>query len=208
MQVCRCISISFSMSISFSFSLALIAIMSPSCHRKNDKCLVLVGSYTIGKERVFRAIAHALGSHVWAEQRKRRIFETFQDAELNSMLTTQRSQAQVHVVSMQDVRMDVCIIYPLLFLFLILRNRSGCRRSSRRCGSVSTSSMFSRSSQQGGHTKTSYLHCHTSGQHASRTSRYMVSQRVNIARTRLWPCTYTSTHPHHTHVHAGLTACQ
>lgn len=41
--------------------------------RKFEKCIIFVGSYTIGKERVFRAIAEALGAMVWVDKEKQKV---------------------------------------------------------------------------------------------------------------------------------------
>ncbi|KAJ1962534.1 repair protein PSO2 SNM1, partial [Dimargaris xerosporica] len=61
------------------------------------RILFVVGTYSIGKERIFMGIAQAIGSKVYAEPYKRRIFDCLCDADLLAMLASQPSDAQVHV---------------------------------------------------------------------------------------------------------------
>eukprot|EP00045_Choanoeca_perplexa_P008213 m.75384 g.75384 ORF g.75384 m.75384 type:complete len:181 (-) comp14403_c0_seq1:38-580(-) len=74
--------------------------------KRKPGTLVCVGSYTIGKERVFLAVARALGSRVWANGTKRKILSTFHDASLNKLLTDVRGAAQVHVMGMGDLKLE------------------------------------------------------------------------------------------------------
>ncbi|TPX60087.1 hypothetical protein CcCBS67573_g09031 [Chytriomyces confervae] len=62
------------------------------------KTLICVGTYTIGKERVFKLIAQRLGSKVYAETAKRKILSKLEDAELDDMLVDSPLSADVHVI--------------------------------------------------------------------------------------------------------------
>jgi hypothetical protein len=90
------------------------------------KVLILVGTYTIGKERVFISelmnfviaimlidkidIARMLKCKVYAPSKKKRILLCQEDKELQSMLTNNPLEAQVHVVPLRDIRADVTIL--------------------------------------------------------------------------------------------------
>jgi DNA cross-link repair 1A protein len=91
--------------LNFAASLAL------SKRLKFGRLLVVVGSYTIGKERVFRAVAEALGSRIWAHAEKRRVLLALHDEELERQLTTDASEADVHVTTMSSVRLDALVEY-------------------------------------------------------------------------------------------------
>ncbi|KAK3861703.1 hypothetical protein Pcinc_032362 [Petrolisthes cinctipes] len=66
----------------------------------NPKTLIVVGSYTIGKERVFKAIAAALDCLVWVSGDKRRILNCLNDAEIKERITCDKKKARVHVLPM------------------------------------------------------------------------------------------------------------
>lgn len=68
--------------------------------------LVLVGSYLIGKEKVVLAVAKLLDSKIYCSPRKRLVFQCLQWDELQSRLTTNPKEAQVHVVGMGDLDVD------------------------------------------------------------------------------------------------------
>ena len=68
--------------------------------------LVLVGSYLIGKEKVALAVAKLLDSKIYCSPRKRMIFQCLQWEELQSRLTNNPEEAQVHVVGMGDLDAD------------------------------------------------------------------------------------------------------
>nr|KAJ3422108.1 DNA break repair nuclease [Polyrhizophydium stewartii] len=64
------------------------------------RVLIVVGSYLIGKERVFKALAKAVGTKVFADADKRRILARLADRELDGMMTSRPEDANVHVVGM------------------------------------------------------------------------------------------------------------
>ncbi|WFC99653.1 DNA cross-link repair protein PSO2/SNM1 [Malassezia yamatoensis] len=63
--------------------------------------LVVVGTYSIGKERLVLALAQALHTSIYCiDQRKYQIYAQLQDPELNSLLTRDPTQARVHVTNL------------------------------------------------------------------------------------------------------------
>ncbi|XP_066960013.1 uncharacterized protein [Macrobrachium rosenbergii] len=70
---------------------------------KNPKSFIAVGSYTIGKERVFRAIACELDCLIWASSDKQRILRCLEDKEITSRLTSDKFSAKVHVIRMNEI---------------------------------------------------------------------------------------------------------
>ncbi|XP_069167909.1 DNA cross-link repair 1A protein isoform X1 [Procambarus clarkii] len=76
-----------------------------TCHIKNNsKTLIFVGAYSIGKERVFKAIATALDCRIWASNDRIKTLSCIQDEELQARLTSDKLCAQVHVVPMSDLK--------------------------------------------------------------------------------------------------------
>ena len=67
---------------------------------KEERILVLIGTYSIGKERIVKAIAKAIGSKIFASEAKHKIFSCFEDDELKSNLTRDPLDAQVHVTNL------------------------------------------------------------------------------------------------------------
>jgi len=67
---------------------------------EKDKIVICVGTYLIGKERVFKAIAKAINSKVFVQHSKLQIMACLEDPELMSMLTSNRYEAQVHLLHM------------------------------------------------------------------------------------------------------------
>ncbi|KAK4516155.1 Mitochondrial carrier protein ymc2 [Mucor velutinosus] len=76
-----------------------------------SRVLIVVGTYTIGKERVFISIARMLKCKIYAPYKKKRILLCQEDDELKSMLTNNPSEAQVHVVPLRDIRADIMSNY-------------------------------------------------------------------------------------------------
>jgi DNA cross-link repair 1A protein len=73
---------------------------------KPGRLLVVVGTYSIGKERVCVGIAKALNSKIYAPPAKQRICAALEDPELSSLLTTNPHEAQVHMTPLFEIRAE------------------------------------------------------------------------------------------------------
>jgi DNA cross-link repair 1A protein len=76
-----------------------------------SKTLVIVGSYQIGKERMYQKIAQSLKTLVYVEAHKRRVLSCLQDEALMSVLTSDIKQAGVHVVNMGKLNAEELTAY-------------------------------------------------------------------------------------------------
>lgn len=71
------------------------------------RVLVVVGTYTIGKEKIVIACAKALRTKVYcADPRKYSVYAQLEDAELHSLLTRDPLRAHVHVTSLMTINGD------------------------------------------------------------------------------------------------------
>ncbi|KAH7076993.1 DNA repair metallo-beta-lactamase-domain-containing protein, partial [Paraphoma chrysanthemicola] len=70
------------------------------------RLLVVVGTYSIGKERICVGIAKALKSKIYAPANKQRICAALEDPELNALLTKDPRSAQVHMTPLFEIRAD------------------------------------------------------------------------------------------------------
>ncbi|KAI8051291.1 DNA repair metallo-beta-lactamase-domain-containing protein [Syncephalis plumigaleata] len=77
----------------------------------SSRVLFVVGTYLIGKERVFQAIANAIGSKIYVTEEKRRILNCLEDKALTSLLTTKPNEANVHIVAMNQLNKASLIDY-------------------------------------------------------------------------------------------------
>jgi DNA cross-link repair 1A protein len=73
---------------------------------KQRKVLVVMGTYTIGKERIVKAIAQALKTKIFCEPRKQAILRCQADPELDALLTSNPLVAGVHIVPLKMVSGD------------------------------------------------------------------------------------------------------
>lgn len=73
---------------------------------ERGRLLVIVGTYSIGKERICVGIAKALGSLIYAPPNKQRICRALEDPELNDLLTTDPRKGQVHMTPLFEIRAD------------------------------------------------------------------------------------------------------
>ncbi|CAG8519753.1 10797_t:CDS:10 [Paraglomus brasilianum] len=76
-----------------------------------SKLLVVVGTYLIGKEKIFIGIAKALGSKIYVSAEKRRLLACQENKELDCLLTNDPCEACVHVASMASIRQDLLVQY-------------------------------------------------------------------------------------------------
>jgi DNA cross-link repair 1A protein len=79
--------------------------------RNDGRLLVVIGTYSIGKERICLGIARALGSKIFATPQKRRICTCLEDPELSSLLTSDPKEAQVHMQTLFEIRADTLADY-------------------------------------------------------------------------------------------------
>jgi DNA cross-link repair 1A protein len=71
---------------------------------ERGRLLVIVGTYSIGKERICTGIAKALKSKIFAPPNKQRICKALEDPELDALLTTDPREAQVHMTPLFEIR--------------------------------------------------------------------------------------------------------
>ena len=75
------------------------------------RLLVVIGTYSIGKERICIGIAQALGTKIFATAQKQRICACLEDPELSSLLTSDPREAQVHMQTLFELRADTLADY-------------------------------------------------------------------------------------------------
>lgn len=69
----------------------------------NPHALVVCGTYSIGKEKVFLAIADVLGSKVGMSQEKYKTLQCLKIPEINSLITTDMGNSLVHLLPMMQI---------------------------------------------------------------------------------------------------------
>ena len=74
--------------------------------KDRGRLLVVVGTYSIGKERICMGIAKALDSKIFAPAGKQRICACLEDGELDARLTTDPLAAQVHMTPLFEIRAE------------------------------------------------------------------------------------------------------
>ncbi|MCO5605800.1 hypothetical protein L7F22_059984 [Adiantum nelumboides] len=72
--------------------------------KKNSRTLVVVGAYSIGKERVYLGIAEALNVPIFVESRRSRILGALEWPEIVSKLSTDASSTLLHVLPIGHLR--------------------------------------------------------------------------------------------------------
>lgn len=70
---------------------------------QNPRTLVVCGSYCIGKEKVFLAVAEALNLKVWCNKSKRAYFNCIQDPRLEAVLVDKQEDAKIHVLPLKSL---------------------------------------------------------------------------------------------------------
>ena len=75
------------------------------------RLLVVIGTYSIGKERICLGIARALGSKIFATPSKQRICACLEDPELSALLTDNPQEAQVHMQTIFEIRAETLANY-------------------------------------------------------------------------------------------------
>lgn len=79
--------------------------------QNRNRLLVVCGTYSIGKERICKAIAQALGTKIFASTSKIRICSQLGDPELASLMTSNPHEAQVHMQMLMEIRAETLAEY-------------------------------------------------------------------------------------------------
>lgn len=84
-------------------TLEMIVSISSQAFNKNQKLLIVCGSYSIGKENVFISIAKALNINVWTDFRKQQIYKCYKNPTINSLLVSNKFRSKLHVLPMNNI---------------------------------------------------------------------------------------------------------
>lgn len=76
-----------------------------------NRLLVVCGTYSIGKERICKAIAQALRTRIYAPAHKIRICSQLGDPELAALMTSDPAEAQVHMQMLMELRAETLAEY-------------------------------------------------------------------------------------------------
>lgn len=76
-----------------------------------NRLLVVCGTYSIGKERICKAVAQALGTRIYAPPAKLRMCSQLGDPELAALMTPDPSAAQVHMQMLMELRAETLAEY-------------------------------------------------------------------------------------------------
>ncbi|KAL8845663.1 MAG: hypothetical protein Q9221_009176 [Calogaya cf. arnoldii] len=79
--------------------------------KRRGRLLVIVGTYSIGKERICLGVAKALNSKIYATPNKQKICAALEDPELMSRLTNDPLEAQVHMQMIMEIRAETLADY-------------------------------------------------------------------------------------------------
>ncbi|KAI0514788.1 DRMBL-domain-containing protein [Xylaria bambusicola] len=71
-----------------------------------NRLLVICGTYSIGKERICKAIAQALNTKIFASPSKIKICSQLGDPELTALMTSNPYEAQVHMQMIMEIRAE------------------------------------------------------------------------------------------------------
>lgn len=83
--------------------------------KPRGRLLVVIGTYSIGKERICLGIARALDTKIFCPPSKMRICQALEDEELNSRLTSNPLEAQVHMQMLMEIRAETLWEYLVSF---------------------------------------------------------------------------------------------
>ena len=79
--------------------------------KPRGRLLVIVGTYSIGKERICLGVARALKSKIYAPPNKQKIVAALEDPELSALMTTDPLEAQVHMQMLMEIRAETLADY-------------------------------------------------------------------------------------------------
>ena len=70
---------------------------------ESGKTLFVFGAYTIGKEKIFVAVARMFGKKIWVDARREKVLKTFFSDEDAKMLTRNKAETNVWVVGLGQI---------------------------------------------------------------------------------------------------------
>ncbi len=79
--------------------------------KARGRLLVIVGTYSIGKERICLGVAKALNSKIYAPPNKQNICAALEDPELSARMTNDPLEAQVHMQMIMEIRAETLADY-------------------------------------------------------------------------------------------------
>ena len=85
--------------------------VSSSAKKARGRLLVIVGTYSIGKERICLGVAKALDSKIYAPPQKQKIVAALEDPELSARMTNDPLEAQVHMQMLMEIRAETLADY-------------------------------------------------------------------------------------------------
>lgn len=87
------------------------SVLAQKARDNRNRLLVVCGTYSIGKERICKAIAQALGTRIFAPPAKIRICSQLGDPELAALMTSDPAEAQVHMQMLMELRAETLAEY-------------------------------------------------------------------------------------------------
>ncbi|CAN8098603.1 unnamed protein product [Discula destructiva] len=88
-----------------------LTVLGAKARANRNRLLVVCGTYSIGKERICKAIAIALKTKIYASPAKIRICSQLGDPELTSLMTNNPHEAQVHMQMLMELRAETLAEY-------------------------------------------------------------------------------------------------
>ncbi|PSR82205.1 DNA repair metallo-beta-lactamase-domain-containing protein [Coniella lustricola] len=88
-----------------------LSVLGRQARANRNRLLVVCGTYSIGKERICKAIAIALKSKIFASAAKIRICSQLGDPELAGLMTSNPYEAQVHMQMLMEIRAETLAEY-------------------------------------------------------------------------------------------------
>lgn len=79
--------------------------------KPRGRLLVIVGTYSIGKERICLGVAKALNSKIYAPPNKQKVVAALEDPELSARMTDDPLEAQVHMQMLMEIRAETLADY-------------------------------------------------------------------------------------------------
>ncbi|KAL9125351.1 MAG: hypothetical protein Q9217_005432 [Psora testacea] len=79
--------------------------------KRRGRLLVIVGTYSIGKEKICLGVAKALNSKIYAPPNKQKVVAALEDPELSARMTNDPLEAQVHMQMLMEIRAETLADY-------------------------------------------------------------------------------------------------